>query len=229
MPYPNPSYEDSLAAAVALSVYCYNNALTYMTYDGDPSLGAAQTILRNSDKQFIGSVTYIEGRSGTLNCQYALASDELSSSVNELKPTYIVSFRGRFYVCGAVKNKVIKNDVIKFSIAITELQTPFISILLSTLGQQLQGAHAASSSYTVACAASGTRTGAVLTYSGETFATPLSALPAGFTINSATGVLTVNAVAGTYDVRVIVKDVVTLPDGTTDTVYGWGRYTVVLS
>lgn len=229
MPYPNPSYEDGLQAVVALSVYCYNNAQTYMTYDGDPSLGAAQTQLKNSDKQLIGSVTYIEGRTGTLNCQYALATDEIPTSANELKPTYIVSFRGRYYVCGALKGKIVKNDVIKFSIAVTELQNPFVAILLSTQGQQLNATHAAMSSYTVACAATGTRTGATIGYTAETFATPGSAAPSGITINASTGVLTINASAGTYDIRVVVSDTVTLSDGTSNTIYGWGRYTVTLS
>lgn len=227
--YPNISYDDGLQAVVALSVYCYNNGKTYMTYTGNPAVGAAQTELRNSDNQLIGSVTYIDGRKGSLSLQYALASDETSATV-ELKPSYIVSFRGRFYVCGAVTPTIAKNNVVKFSVAVVELQSPFIPILLTTAtGQQLATTHAASSSYTVACAATGTRTGAVLTYSGELFSTPGSALPSGITISSTTGVLTVNAIAGTYDLRIIVQDVVTLPDGTTDTVYGWGRYTVVLS
>ena len=227
--YPNLLYADGLQAVIALSVYNYNNGLTYMTYTGNPAAGVAQTDLRNSDAQLIGSVSYIDGRKGTLNLQYALASDELANSVNECKPGHIVSFRNRFYVCGAVTPSVAKNNVIKFSVAVTELQAPFVPILLSTLGQQLKATGTASSPITVNCVASNTRPGATVTYTLETFGTPLSAAPSGFTIVSGTGVMTVNAVAATYDVRVVVKDVITNADGTTDTVYGFGRYTVTLS
>jgi hypothetical protein len=229
MPYPNPSYVDGLNQVVALSVYCYNNGLTYMTYSGDPSLGAAHTDNKNSDNQLIGSVTYIDGRKGTLVMQYNLATDETPSSANQIKPSYIVSFRGRYYVIGNVKTPIVKNDVIKTTCDVTELQNPFVAILLSIQGQQLVATHAANSSYTVACAASNTRTGATLVYSGQTFATPGSSLPSGFSINSSTGVLTINAAAATYDVRVVVSDTITLGDGTTDTIYGFGRYTVTLS
>lgn len=227
--YPNLLYVDGLQAVVQLSVYCYNNGKTYMTYTGNPAVGAAQTESRNSDNQLIGSVTYIDGRKGTLNLQYNLAADELPGNVNEVLPTFILSFRGRYYVAGAVSPTIAKNNVIKFTVAVTELETPFIPNLISIRGQQLVATHAAMSSYTVACAASGTRPGAVLVYSGELFSTPGSALPAGMTVDATTGVLTINSAAGTYDLRIICADTITNPDGTTDTVYGFGRYTVTLS
>lgn len=227
MPYPNTNYVDGLQAVIALSVFCYNNGATYMTYSGDPSAGAAQTLLQNSDKQFIGSVTYIDGHKGTLNCQYALATDETPGATNELKPGFVVSYRGRFYVCGEVKKTVVKNDVIKFSTPVTELQNPFIAGLLSTLGQQFKETFASGGTHTVSAAATGARAGATVTYSLETFATPLSAPPTGFSINASTGVITVAGTvgAGTYDVRVVVKD--DIGDG--NPLYGFGRYTPTLT
>ncbi len=137
MAYPNPSYADGLNAVIALSVLCYNNGVTYMTYDGDPSAGGLLTDLTNSDKQEIGSVTYQGPRKGTLNLQYKLATDESPASANQFLPAYILSFRGRYYVAGKVGPKVTKNDVIRFSVEVTELQNPFIANLLTTLGQQL--------------------------------------------------------------------------------------------
>ncbi len=232
MPYPNPSYVDGLQAVVALSVYCYNNGLTYMTYNGDPSLAAAQTDLKNSDNQLIGSVTYIDGRKGTLALQYNLATDEAPSSANEIKPTYIVSFRGRFYVVGNVKTPVVKNDVIKMTCDVTELQNPFVPILLSLLGQQLRRTAATGAlPITEAGAASNTRTGATLVYTVETFATPGSAAPAGITVNSSSGLITVanTVTAGTYDVRLVVADTVTDAAGVSNTIYGFGRYTLVVT
>lgn len=232
MPYPNPSYVDGLQPVVALSVYCYNNGLTYMTYNGDPSLGAAQTDLKNSDNQLIGSVTYIDGRKGTLALQYNLATDEAPSSANEIKPTYIVSFRGRFYVIGNVKTPVVKNDVIKMTCDVTELQNPFAPNLLSTLGQQaIRSVASGALPITQTAVASNTRTGATLGYTVETFGTPGAAAPAGITINSSSGLITAanTLSAGTYDVRAIVADTITNPDGTTSTIYGWGRWTLTVT
>lgn len=232
MPYPNASYVDGLQAVVALSAYCYNNGLTYMTYSGDPSTGAAQTENRNSNNQLIGTVTYIDGRKGTLALQYNLASDEAPSSANELKTGYILSFRGRYFVAGAVKTPITKNDVIKMNPDVTELQNPFVPNLLTTLGQQRTLSVATGGlPTTLSCAGSNTRTGATLAYSVETFATAGSAAPTGITINAASGLLTIanTTAVGTHDVRVIVSDTVTLSDGTSNTVYGWGRYTITVT
>ncbi len=231
MPYPKISYRDGLGAAVELSVYCYNNGQTYVTFTGDPSSGAQQTILTDSDKVMIGSVTFLDGRKGTLNCQYKLAQDELPGAHNILLPSYIVAFRNRFYVVGNVKTPVVKNDLIKISVDVLELENPFVPILLTLRGQQFAESFVSGGSHTVACAASGTRPGATVAYTVETFATEGSLAPSGFTINASTGVLTVGSgvTAGTYDVRVVVSDTITNADGTTDEVRGFGRYTPTLT
>lgn len=232
MPYPNSNYVDGLQAVVALSVYCYNNGATYMTYNGDPSPGAAQTELRNSDNQLIGSVTYADGRKGNLSLQYALAVDEIPGANNLLQPGFIVSFRQRFFVVGAVKTPIEKNQVIKFAPEITEIQNPVLTTLLTLYGQQyLQSVANGALPITKSCAASGTRSGATLVYSAETFATPSSAAPSGITINVSSGLLTIanTVTAGTYDVRVVVTDTVTLPDGSSNTVAGFGRYTLTVT
>lgn len=221
MPYPNPSYVDGLQAVIDLSVYCYNNAKTYMTYNGDPSPGAAQTQLRNSDGQLIGSVTYIDGRTGTIAMQYDLATDEIPNATNLVLPDYIVAFRQRFYVLGAVKTPIVKNDVIKLSADATELQNPFFPALLSLFGQQKKAAIAATTPVTLSCVASNVRPGATVTYSVETFATPGSSPPSGVSINASSGLLSLNVTAGTYDIRVIAKD--DIGDG--HPIYGFGRYT----
>jgi hypothetical protein len=228
MAYPQNKYVDGLSQVIALSAYCYNNGKTYLCYDGDPSATASKVDATDSDKRRIGSVVNQTGREGTLNLQYTLATDELPTSANLLKPGFIVSFRSRFYVLGEPKVKIIKNEAIKFSVSVTELVNPFIPSLLSTLGQQL--AVAASVSHTISCVASGTRTGAVVAYSVESFATPGAAAPTGVSINATTGLLTFAAVtAGVQDVRVIASDTVTLADGTTDQIFGFGRYTPTLS
>lgn len=229
--YPNPNYVDGLQAVVALSAYCYNNGATYMCYSGDPSLTAPQTELQNSDKQLIGSVTYGSPRKGTLQLQYKLAVDEIPSSQNQILPSFIIAFRGRYYVAGEPKTTIVKNDVIKIAVPVTELANPFVPNLLSTIGQQLARNQAHASGFTQSAAASGTRTGSTLAYSLETFGSPGTAAPTGFTINASTGLITYDGSqpAGSYDLRVIVADTVTLPDGTTDVVYGFGRLTATLT
>ncbi len=224
----NPNYEDGLQAVVDLSVYCYNNGATYTTYQGDPSETAQVFEVRNSNNQLTGSTTYKDARKGTINCQYTLVSDELPGAANLLRPGYIVSFRQRYYVVGAVKEPIVKNEIIKFTADVTELQNPFIAGLLSLLGQQLFNTTAnANLPVTVNCVASGTRTNATIAYTVETFNVQGSAAPNGITINVNTGVLTIanNAAVTTHDVRVIAADTVTLPDLSTDTIYGWGRLT----
>lgn len=230
--YPSPSYQDGLKQVVSLSAYCYNNGATYTTYGGDPSQGAQQVEARNSDNQLEGSVTFVDGRKGTLNCQYSLIADELPGATNLLSPAYVVSFRQRFYVLGAVKTPIQKNEIIKLSAEMTELMNPFIPNLLSVLGQQKSVIQAAAGlPITQSAAAAGLRTGAVVAYSLETFAVEGSAPPTGISINASSGLITVanTVTAGRYDVRAIVSDTVTKPDGTTDVRTGWGRYTIVVT
>lgn len=228
--YPNPSYIDGRKQVIQLSAYCYNNGATYTTYGADPSQGAQVFEARNSDNLLEGSVTFVDGRKGVLNAQYSLTTDELPGATNLLSPAYIISFRQRFYVCGPVKTPIQKNDIIKISAEITELMNPFIPNLLSVLGQQKSVVAAALTLRTQSCAAAGLRSGATVVYSAETFGTEGSAPPTGISISSSTGLLTVanTVAAGTYDVRVIVTDTMTMPDGTTDVRVGQGRITYTL-
>lgn len=224
MSQPNPNYQDGLQAVTLLSVYCYNNTATYMCYDGNPAEDATVKEFTDSDMQPLGSNTQTGFRKGTLNLQYDLATDEANSTsatAKIMRPGFIVSFRSRYYVVGQVSPAIKKNDVIKFSVAVVELQNPFISGLLSVLGQQKTANINANANTTVNCVAVAARTGGTLTYSAETFATPGSAAPSGVTINANTGIMTVNIVAGSVDVRVIATDTLTGQN----TQYGWGRYT----
>lgn len=230
--YPSPSYQDGLTQVVDLSVYCYNNGATYTTYNGDPSEGAQVFEARNSNNQLIGSTTFTDARKGTINCQYTLTADELPGAANMLRPGYIVSFRNRYYVVGPMKTPIVKNEIIKFSFEATELQNPFIAGLLTVLGQQKSQIQAASGlPITVNCSATGTRSGATVAYSIETFSPEGTAAPAGITVNSTTGVVTIanTVVAGTYDLRVIVSDTKALPQGGTDVLKGFGRLTLTVT
>lgn len=219
MSQPNPRYDDGLQGTTTLSVYCYNNAQTYMCHDGDPGEDSTQIEWTDSDNGPLGSSTVTSFRKGTLNLQYTLIADELQSSANQIRPGYIVSFRARYYVCGNVKPKVVKNDVIKFSVAVMELQNPFIANLLTTLGQQKKVSLTANVANTINCNAIAARSNGTLSYSVESFNTAGLAV-SGVTINANTGVLTVNIPASTVDVRVIATDTL---DGNTQV--GFGRYT----
>lgn len=230
--YPNPSYQDGLKQVVDLSVYCYNNGATYTTYNGDPSEGAQVVEARNSNNQLEGSTTFVDARKGTINCQYTLTADELPGATNMLRPGFIVSFRQRFYVVGPMKSPIVKNEIIKFSFEATELQNPFIPLLLTTLGQQKSLVVASGSLPTTQDAsASGLRSGATVAYSIETFSPEGSAAPAGITINASSGVVTIadTVTAGTYDLRIVCSDTKAKPEGGTDVVKGFGRLTVTVT
>jgi hypothetical protein len=232
MPYPQKVYQDGRSQVVQLFIYCFNNLKTYTTYDGDPSEGAQVSESRNSDNVLIGSVTFGDARKGTINCQYELIGDELPGSANQLHPGYIISFRQRFYVVGPMKVPIVKNGIIKFSFEATELQSPFCPALLSLLGQQLLETEAAGSlPVTVDGSASNILAGAAVVYTLESYATEGAAAPAGITINASTGVITIaNTVsAGTYDVRAVVTETITLPEGGTVSRVGWGRLTFVVT
>ncbi len=230
--YPNPSYQDGLSQVVDLSVYCYNNAATYTTYNGDPSEGAQVFEARNSNNQLIGSTTFVDARKGTINCQYTLTADELPGATNMLRPGFVVSFRNRFYVVGPMKQPVVKNEIIKFSFEATELQNPFIAGLLTVLGQQKsQISTTGALPVTVDCSATGTRSGATVVYTLETFSPEGTAAPSGASINSSSGLLTLASplTTGTYDLRIIVTDTKALPQGGTDVLKGFGRLTLTIT
>lgn len=234
MPYPQKSYQDGLSQVVALAIYCYNNGATYTTYNGDPSLGAQVFEARDSNNVLIGSVTFADARKGSINCQYTLTADELPGAANMLEPGFIISFRQRFYVVGPMKIPVVKNEIIKFSFECTELQNPFIPLLLSTAGTGQQYVHTIAEGalpYTRSAAGSNIRPGATMSYTLESFATEGAAAPAGISINSSTGLITVadTVTPGTYDVRAIATDTVGLPEGGTDVRKGWGRLTMIVT
>ncbi len=230
--YPNPSYQDGLTQVVELSVYCYNNGATYITYNGDPSEGAQVFEARNSNNQLIGSTTFIDGRKGSINCQYTLTADELPGAANMLRPGYIVAFRNRFYVVGPMKTPIVKNEIIKFSFEVSELQNPFISGLLTTLGQQKSRVVAEGDlPITEDASADGTRSGATVAYSLQSYLPEGSAAPSGISINASTGLITVadTVTPGTYDLRAIVTDTKALPQGGTDPLTGFGRLTLTVT
>lgn len=221
-----------MSQVIDLSVYCYNNGATYTTFQGDPSEGAQTFEARNSNNQLIGGSTFVDARSGTINCQYTFTADELPGANNMLRPGYVVAFRNRYYRVGAMKQPVIKNEIIKFSFEALELQHPFIPELLSLLGQQLSEiVPIADLPNTYDCSAVGTRSGSTVVYSVESFSPEGAAAPAGITIDSSTGVLTAanTLVAGSYDVRVIVTDTHAIPGGGTDVLKGFGRLTLQIT
>jgi hypothetical protein len=220
MSQPNPSYVDGLVGISDLAVYCYNNLATYVTYDGDPGEEATVKEFLDSNDEPLGSDTRTGFRKGSMNLQYDLTTDELPGATKLMRPGFIVGFRNRYYVVGAVKPKLVKNDVIKFSIEVYELQNPFLPELLTTRGQEYRGTLNALTVINVL--AVGARPNAVVTYTVEHFSNTANTV-AGTSININTGVLTINANIGTVDLRVIAHDNLT---GETEHL-GWGRYKAV--
>ena len=160
-------------------------------------------------------------RKGSLTLQYNLATDEQPAAANIVRPGFIVSFRNRYYVVGQVSIPVKKNDVIKFTVAVTELQNPFIGGLLSNIGQQTIATINVNVATNVNCAALNNRAGGNVNYTLENFQSP--GVVANIGSIAANGLLTINTnIVGTFDIRVVATD--TLAGSLNG--YGWGRYTV---
>lgn len=232
--YPNISYQDGdiAAAAEALSVYCYNNGQTYSSDSADPSPSVVRTETTNSNGQVTGSTNFINQRTGTINLTYDSLSDELDGATKQILPTYILSFRGRFYVAGNVSTPITKGEAATIAVDVSELQNPMIPELLSTLGQQKEWTFAVGAlPETFDVSAVNTRTGATVAFSLENWDDPGAAAPSGFSINSSTGVVTAAspATTGTYDLRVIATDTVTPLGEDANSVKGIGRLTVVIT
>jgi len=232
--YPNISYQDGdiAAAAEALSVYCYNNGQTYSSDSGDPSETVVRTESTNSNGQVTGSTNFVNQRVGTINITYDSINDELDGATKQLRPTYIISFRGRFYVLGNVSNPITKGEAVTVAADVAELQNPMIPELLSTLGQQKEWTFAVGAlPETFDVSAVNTRTGSTVAFTLENWDVPGEAAPSGFSINSSTGLVTAEspATTGTYDLRVIATDTVTPLGDAANSIKGFGRLTVVIT
>jgi hypothetical protein len=233
MAYPNINYQDGdiAAAAEALSVYCYNNGQTYSSDSADPSPTVVRTETTNSNGQVTGSTNFINQRTGTINLTYDSIGDELDGATKQILPTYILSFRGRFYVCGNVSTPITKGEAVTIAVEVSELQNPMIPELLSTLGQQKLWTFAVGAlPETFDTSAVNTRTGAAVVFTVENWDSPGDAV-SGFTIDASTGVVTAAspATTGTYDLRVIATDTVTPLGEDANSVKGIGRLTVVIT
>ncbi len=232
--YPKISYQDGdiAAAAEALSVYCYNNATTYSSDSADPSPTVVRAETTNSNGQVTGSTNFINQRVGTINLTYDSITDELDGATKQLLPTYIVSFRGRYYVLGAVSTPITKGEAVTVAAEVSELQNPMIPELLSTLGQQKGVTYATGDlPQTYDVSAVNTRAGAAVVFTVEDWDNPGEAAPTGVTINSSTGLITVanTAAVGVNDVRVIATDTVTPLGEDANSVKGIGRLTVTVT
>lgn len=230
MAYPNINYQDGdiAAAAEALSVYCYNNGQTYASDSADPSPTVVRVETTNSNGQVTGSTNFINQRTGTINLTYDSINDELDGATKQILPTYILSFRGRFYVAGNVSTPITKGEAVTVAVEVAELQNPMIPELLSTLGQQKHVTYASATlPETLDVSAVNTRTGATVVFSLENWDEPGEAAPTGFTINSSSGLITVanTAAVGTHDIRVIATDTVTPLGEDANSVKGIGRLT----
>lgn len=231
--YPNISYQDGdiAAAAEAMSVFCYNNSTTYSSDSADPSPTVVRTETTNSNGQVTGSTNFINQRVGTINLTYDSIGDELDGAAKQILPTYILSFRGRFYVAGNVSTPITKGEAVTIAVEVSELQNPMIPELLSTLGQQKAWTFAdGDQPETFDVSAVNTRTGATVAFSVEDWDNPGDPAPTGISINSSTGVVTVTGAAvGTHDVRVIATDTVTPLGEDANSVKGIGRLTITIT
>lgn len=215
-----------------MTVYCPNNGQTYTSDSADPSLTAVETLTENSNAQVTGSVTRINHRVGTINLTYDSLSDEAPDSGKEVKPTYILQFRGRNYIVGNVSTPITNGESVTIAAEVKEAQNPIIPELLSLLGQKKSWTFAVGAlPETFDVSAINTRTGATVVFSVEDWDNPGDAPATGISINSSSGLITAAAPlgVGVYDVLVKAADTVTELGEAATTQNGLGRVVITVT
>ncbi len=202
-----PSFQDGAAAVTSTYVECLNDSNLVALYAGD---GITEEGIHNAHAlpsgEALGSHTQATGFvRGPLNLQLQNPSDEY-------RPGYILKLNSLYYeITGAVGDKREKNKVTMISPPVKKVINPIISTLLSTLGQVLESTKAGASS-TLDCDVVNTRAGATGSFalSAWTDEYTTAVVPAGMTMASSTGIITLSTVAaGTYYLKVTYTETLT--------------------
>ena len=178
------------------------NGRTYTVNKFPVEDGADVTIVRDADDEHIGS----DVRSSGLTASFSLISpsvdDQDPGSATAIRNGHVLLHRTRYYAVSKIKIPYELKSAVVISGDATQIVNPIVSDLLSIDGQFKAVTGTTGATFSRTCTAVNTRAGATLTWS-------LYNNPAGMTINSTTGAISYpTAVAGTYVVDVIVKDVV---------------------
>lgn len=200
MPDTLPTFNDGINADLTLTARNLNLGVDYVAPDADIDESVIETDVADVDGNIIGGSSSTSIRTGTLNCQYDLETDEKDGDPKNVRSAHVWLFRGRYYRGGAVKTKLKRKETITFSLGVKELQNPLPN-LLSAAGQFATDTKASGSAYNKNVTAVNTRTGCTLSWA-------LEDAPSGMVISgTTTGAISwPTPVAGTYTVKVKCTD-----------------------
>lgn len=227
----DPSFTDGRSAVLAPLVQCLNltgDGTTYQRYEylsDNIDREAKEIEHMDADGSPLGSDTREGFLKGTINLQLTLATHSIP------RPGHVIHLDigggDEYYIAGKFGRARTRNDIIRGALVVKRAYNPIVTSLLSeAYGQRkslTQAAGALSGSLAAAQTAVNTRSGATVAYSIA--AAPGYTVPGWLSINSSTGALSGTAVAGTWELDIIVTDTLSGEE----TRKGFGRLQMIIT
>lgn len=210
MSIASPHYTDGNVAILdpVLQDLNYSPVLSLDYLSDSIDREAVEQEFADSDGSQLGSDIREGFEKGSISFQYNLATD-----ARKVRPGHILLLdRGegsQYYIAGKPGNAYTRNQMVRGSVAVKRAVCPIITSLLSDTAGQFKSLTQAAGALTGTPAAAptvvNTRSGATVTYSLD--AAPGNTVPSWISINSSTGALSGTATAGTYELIIVVTDV----------------------
>lgn len=212
MSLTDPTMTDGLSALISPIVQCLNLAgdgTTYLRYEylsDSITTEGVDTEQADGDGHPLGGDSRAGFEKGAISIKAVKASHKLP------KPGHVLHCDfgdgDEFYRVTAQGRARTRNNLKTASIGATRLYNPFplecLSEAYGNRATKTQAAGSLSGSFTSALTARNTRTGSTLAWSLG--AMPGESVPSWLSINASTGALSGTAVAGTFNVRIIVTE-----------------------
>lgn len=231
----SPQHTDGYSATLGPLVQCLNlsgsgdtPATTYQRYDylsDTLTTEGADQDHQDGDLTHLGGFTAAGKKAGSISVKVGRVTAKFPL------PGHIVEFDdgtgSEFFVCTAPGSARTRNNVKTAGLNLKGLVHPFplecLSEAYGSRALKTQAAGALAGSFTTALTAKNTRTGATVAWSLA--AEPGETVPAWLSINASTGALSGTAVAGTYNLRIIITDTL----AGFDTRQGFGRLSLTIT
>lgn len=215
MSLTDPSMTDGLSATVGPLVQCLNlsgDGTTYQRYEYlTDSITPESVDVEHSDGDMhpLGSDTRRGFEKGSISLKCVKATYKLPSPGHIIHADF--GDGDEYYIAGNPGRQRTRNNVKVGSLAVKRAYNPIITTFLSeAYGQRkafTQAAGAISGTIASALSSVNTRSGATLAWSIA--AMPGYSVPSWLSINASTGALSGTAVAGTWELKVILTDTLT--------------------
>lgn len=209
-----PSFSDGRRAVRFPTVKCYNHLVSsaarqyHYIEDDIKHAGLSVDHMLEGDGEHVGGYAKAGLRSGNLAIQLDAADDPVPLPGHVIGLTKN-SGTEEFYVVTDTSAPNKRNDQVRLALTVKRIINPFFTGLLSSdLGDSLAYTFSkAAGNASITAAPVNHRSGATKAYSG--IQSDGTALPAGLTVNAATGVIDITAATiatGSYEIEVIATD-----------------------